>query len=49
MEWVIVLDDAGMKMRAPKDPDKAANKEFANGLKKNPVTGQGFPRSEPTS
>ncbi len=42
---VIVLDDAGMKMRAPKDPDKfkAANKEFADGLKKNPVTGQGLP------
>jgi aldehyde:ferredoxin oxidoreductase len=42
---VIVLDDAGMKMRPPKDPDKfkAANKEFVAGLKKHPVTGEGLP------
>jgi aldehyde:ferredoxin oxidoreductase len=42
---VIVLDDAGMKMREPKDPErfKAANKEWVEGLKKNPTTGQGLP------
>jgi aldehyde:ferredoxin oxidoreductase len=42
---VIVLDDSGMKMRSPKDQDafKAAIKEFAEGLKKNPTTGQGLP------
>ncbi|MCP4346292.1 MAG: aldehyde ferredoxin oxidoreductase, partial [Desulfobacterales bacterium] len=41
----IVLDDTGMKMRAAKDPEKfkAANKTFTEGLKKNPVTGQGLP------
>jgi aldehyde:ferredoxin oxidoreductase len=41
----IVLDDAGMKMRSPKDPEnfKAANKEFVGGLKKHPVTGEGLP------
>jgi aldehyde:ferredoxin oxidoreductase len=41
----IVLDDAGMKMRAPKDPDKfkAANKTFVEGLRKHPVTGEGLP------
>ena len=42
---VIVLDDTGMKMRAPVDPEKfkAANKAFTEGLKRNPVTGQGLP------
>jgi len=42
---VIVLDEAGMKMRAPKDPEKfkVANKAFVAGLKKHPVTGQGLP------
>lgn len=42
---VIVVDDAGCKMRKPKDPDKfkAANKEFVAGLKKHPVSGQGLP------
>ncbi|MEW6673600.1 MAG: aldehyde ferredoxin oxidoreductase C-terminal domain-containing protein [Thermodesulfobacteriota bacterium] len=42
---VIVLDDTGMKMRAPKDPEKfkAANQTFVAGLKKHPVTGQGLP------
>jgi aldehyde:ferredoxin oxidoreductase len=42
---VIVLDDTGMKMREPKDPEKfkAANKEWVEGLKKNPTTGQGLP------
>lgn len=41
----IVLDDAGMKMRPAKDPEKfkAANKEFVAGLKKHPVTGEGLP------
>jgi aldehyde:ferredoxin oxidoreductase len=41
----IVLDDAGMSMRQPKDPDKfkAANQAFVAGLKKHPVTGEGLP------
>jgi aldehyde:ferredoxin oxidoreductase len=42
---VIVIDDAGMKMREPKDPDKfkAANKVFVAGLRKHPVTGEALP------
>ncbi|MCG6972215.1 MAG: aldehyde ferredoxin oxidoreductase [Desulfobacterales bacterium] len=42
---VIVIDDAGMKMREPKDPDKfkEANKEWVAGLKKHPVSGEGLP------
>ena len=42
---VIVLDDTGMKMREPKDPEKfkEANKRFVEGLKKHPVTGEGLP------
>ena len=42
---LIVLDDSGMKMRAPKDPDafKAANKVWVEGLRKHPVTGEGLP------
>ena len=42
---VIVLDDSGMKMRNPQDPDKfkAANKVWIDGLKKHPVTGEGLP------
>ncbi|MBW2193937.1 MAG: aldehyde ferredoxin oxidoreductase, partial [Deltaproteobacteria bacterium] len=42
---VIVLDDTGMKMRPPKDPDKfkEANKRFAKGLKRHSVTGEGLP------
>ena len=42
---VIVIDDAGMKMRQPQDPDafKAANKEWVAGLKKHPVSGEGLP------
>ena len=42
---VIVLDDTGMKMRAPKDPEKfkEANKKFVDGLKSHPVTGQALP------
>ena len=41
----IVLDDTGMKMRAPKDAAryKDANKRFVDGLRKHPVTGQGLP------
>ena len=42
---VIVLDDDGMSMRAPKDPDKfkEANQAWVAGLKKHPVTGEGLP------
>jgi aldehyde:ferredoxin oxidoreductase len=42
---VIIMDDAGTKMRKPKDPEKfkAANKEFVAGLKKHAVTGEGLP------
>jgi len=42
---LIVLDDTGMKMRSPKDPEKfkAATREWVEGLKKNPTTGQGLP------
>jgi aldehyde:ferredoxin oxidoreductase len=40
-----ILDDAGMKMRQPQDPEsfKVANKKFVAGLKKHPVTGEGLP------
>ncbi|MGD9318387.1 MAG: aldehyde ferredoxin oxidoreductase C-terminal domain-containing protein [Desulfobacteraceae bacterium] len=42
---VIVLDDAGKKMRSPKDTEKfkAATKEWVDGLKKHPVSGEGLP------
>jgi len=42
---VIVLDDTGMKMRSPKDPEKfkEASKAWVEGLKKHPVTGEGLP------
>jgi len=42
---VIVVDDAGAAKRAPADPEKfkAANKAFAEGLRKHPVTGEGLP------
>jgi aldehyde:ferredoxin oxidoreductase len=42
---VIVLDDTGMTMRAPKDPEKfkAATQKWVKGLKEHPVTGQGLP------
>ncbi|MGA9262977.1 MAG: aldehyde ferredoxin oxidoreductase C-terminal domain-containing protein, partial [Desulfobacterales bacterium] len=42
---VIVLDDAGMKMRPPKDPEKfkEANQTWVAGLRKHPVTGEGLP------
>ncbi len=41
----IVLDDTGMKMRAPKDPEKfkEANKKFVEGLRSHPVTSKGLP------
>lgn len=40
----IVLDDTGVSMRAPKDPEKfkEANKNWVGGLKKHPVTGEGL-------
>ncbi len=42
---VIILDDAGCKMRSAKDPEKlkAANKKFVEGLRSHAVTGQGLP------
>jgi len=42
---VIVLDDTGMGMRSPKDPEKFkdANKRFVEGLSSHPVTGEGLP------
>jgi aldehyde:ferredoxin oxidoreductase len=42
---VIILDDTGMKMRTPNDPEafKKAAKEFLDGLRQHPVTGQGLP------
>ncbi|MEI8182939.1 MAG: aldehyde ferredoxin oxidoreductase C-terminal domain-containing protein [Desulfomonile sp.] len=42
---VIVLDDTGMAMRPPKDPEKfkEANKTWVEGLRKHPVTGEGLP------
>jgi aldehyde:ferredoxin oxidoreductase len=42
---VIVLDDTGKTMRAPKDPEKfkAATKTWVKGLQGHPVTGQGLP------
>lgn len=41
----IILDDAGMKMRPPKDLEKFrdANRKFVEGLRKHPVTGEGLP------
>jgi aldehyde:ferredoxin oxidoreductase len=42
---VIVLDDTGLPMRQPKDPDKykEANRVFTEGLRKHGVTGQALP------
>ncbi len=42
---VIILDDTGMKMRPPRDPEKfrEANKRFVAGLRQHPVTGQALP------
>ncbi len=41
----IILDDAGLKMRPPKDPERYrdANRKFVEGLRKHPVTGEGLP------
>ena len=42
---MIVLDDTGMEMRKPKDPEKfkEANKVFVAGLKQHAVTGEALP------
>jgi len=42
---VIIVDDTGTNMRAPADPEKfkKANKNFVQGLKQHPVTGEGLP------
>jgi aldehyde:ferredoxin oxidoreductase len=42
---VLVVDDSGMGARPAKDSKKfqEANRQFAEGLKKHPVTGQGLP------
>lgn len=42
---VIVVSEAGVKDRTPKNPEKfrEANKIFTEGLKKHPVTGEGLP------
>jgi aldehyde:ferredoxin oxidoreductase len=42
---VIVISDVGTERRTPKNPEKfrEANKKFAEGLKKHPVTGEGLP------
>jgi aldehyde:ferredoxin oxidoreductase len=42
---VIVIDDAGTKVRQPQDPDKfkAANKTWVAGLRKHSVTGESLP------
>ena len=41
----IILDDSGMKMRSPQDPEafRDANRKFVEGLRKHPVTGEGLP------
>ena len=41
----IIFDDAGMKMRPPKEPERYrdANRKFVEGLRKHPVTGEGLP------
>ena len=41
----IIIDDAGTKMRQPKNPEKfkAANKTFTQGLRSHAVTGEGLP------
>jgi aldehyde:ferredoxin oxidoreductase len=41
----IVIDDAGTKMRSPKDSEafKDATKRWVEGLRKHPVSGQGLP------
>ncbi len=41
----IVLDDSGLSIRKPQNPDafKEANKAFVDGLRKHAVTGEGLP------
>jgi aldehyde:ferredoxin oxidoreductase len=41
----IILDDAGMKMRPPVDPEKYrdANRKFVEGLRRHPVSGEALP------
>ena len=41
----IILDDAGMTIRTPKEPERFrnANRKFVEGLRKHPVTGEGLP------
>jgi aldehyde:ferredoxin oxidoreductase len=41
----IVIDDTGMKMRSPNNPEafKDASKKWVEGLRKHPVSGQGLP------
>lgn len=41
----IVLNDAGMDLRRPKDPEKfkEANRKFVEGLRKHPITGTALP------
>ena len=41
----IILDDTGMKMRSPKDPEafKNANKKWVEGLRKHAITGESLP------
>jgi aldehyde:ferredoxin oxidoreductase len=41
----IILDDSGLKHRAPVDPEKYrdANRKFVEGIRKHPVTGEGLP------
>lgn len=41
----IILDDAGMSLRTPKEPERFrdANRKFVEGLRKHPVTGEGLP------
>ncbi|MGA2936816.1 MAG: aldehyde ferredoxin oxidoreductase C-terminal domain-containing protein [Syntrophobacteraceae bacterium] len=43
---VIVIDDKGMPMRSPKDPEgfREANRKWVEGLMKNPICGKGLPR-----
>ena len=47
----IIIDDAGTKMRKPKDPEKfkAANKTFTQGLRSHAVTGEGLHMTVVTS
>jgi aldehyde:ferredoxin oxidoreductase len=41
----IILNDAGQKIRPPQDTDgyRSANREFVQGIRKHPVSGEGLP------